>query len=41
LIHGIGVDELILRAGDKGDPDLAFEYTDPKTFFLRPAQLKV
>lgn len=40
LIHGIGVDELVLREGDKGDPDLAFEYTDPKTFFYDPRSLR-
>jgi hypothetical protein len=40
LIHGFGVDELILRAGDKGDPDLGFEYVDPKTFFYDPRSLR-
>ena len=40
LIHGFGVDELMLRDGDKGDPDLAFEYTDPKTFFYDPRSLR-
>ena len=38
LIHGFGVDELILGTGDKGDPDLRFSYVDPKTYLLRPAQ---
>jgi hypothetical protein len=36
LIHGFGVDELILGTGDKGDPDLRFAYVDPKTFFYDP-----
>jgi hypothetical protein len=40
LIHGIGVDELVMRAGDKGDPDLAFEYVDPRTFFYDPRSLR-
>jgi hypothetical protein len=33
LIHGYAVDELVLTQGDKGDPDLRFQYVDPKTFF--------
>jgi hypothetical protein len=40
LIHGFGVDELTMRAGDRGDPDLAFEYVDPKTFFYDPRSLR-
>ena len=36
LIHGFGVDELVLGRGDKGDPDLRFAYVDPKTFFYDP-----
>jgi hypothetical protein len=40
LIHGIGVDELTLVAGDKGDPDLRFEYCDPRTFFYDPRSLR-
>jgi len=40
LIHGIGVDELVLTTGDKGDPDLRFAYVDPKTFFYDPRSLR-
>ena len=40
LIHGIGVDELVLEKGDKGDPDLRFEYVDPKTYFYDPRSLR-
>jgi len=40
LIHGIGVSELMLVTGDKGDPDLRFEYVDPKTFFYDPRSLR-
>jgi hypothetical protein len=40
LIHGIGVDELVLGTGDKGDPDLRFAYVDPKTFFYDPRSLR-
>ena len=40
LIHGIGVDELILRQGDKGDPDLVFGYCDPNTFFSDPRRVR-
>jgi hypothetical protein len=36
LIHGIGVSELKLRKGDKGDPDLRFGYCDPRTWFYDP-----
>src|SRR6516165_984727 len=36
LIHGIGVTELILRKGDKEDPDIAFGYVDPRTWFYDP-----
>ena len=36
LIHGIGVDELVLTTGDKGDPDLRFEHRDPRTWFYDP-----
>jgi len=40
LIHGFGVDELMLTQGDKGDPDLRFQYVDPKTFFYDPRSLR-
>ena len=40
LIHGFGVDELILGTGDKGDPDLRFAYVDPKTFFYDPRSIR-
>ena len=40
LIHGIGVDELVLTTGDKGDPDLRFEHRDPRTFFYDPRSQK-
>ena len=40
LIHGIGVDELVLTHGDQGVPDLRFEYTDPKTYFYDPRSLR-
>lgn len=40
LIHGIGVDELVMTQGDKGDPDLRFQYVDPKTFFYDPRSLR-
>lgn len=40
LVHGIGVDELILGKGDKGDPDLRFAYVDPKTFFYDPRSMR-
>jgi hypothetical protein len=36
LIHGIGVSELVLRKGDKQDPDLGFNYVDPRTYFYDP-----
>jgi hypothetical protein len=40
LIHGIGVDELVLTTGDKGDPDLRFEHRDPRTWFYDPRSQK-
>src|SRR4051812_49415746 len=40
LVHGIGVDELVLTQGDKGDPDLRFQYVDPRTFFYDPRSLR-
>jgi hypothetical protein len=40
LVHGIGVSELMLVTGDKGDPDLRFGYTDPRTFFYDPRSLR-
>jgi hypothetical protein len=40
LIHGLAVDELLMRAGDHGDPDLAFGYVDPRTFFYDPRSLR-
>jgi hypothetical protein len=40
LIHGFGVDELLLVEGDKKDPDLRFQYVDPKTFFYDPRSLR-
>jgi hypothetical protein len=40
LIHGIGVSELVLTQGDQGDPDLRFQYVDPKTFFYDPRSLR-
>ena len=40
LIHGIGVSELVLRKGDKQDPDLKFNYVDPRTFFYDPRSTK-
>jgi hypothetical protein len=40
LVHGFGVDELMLTSGDKGDPDLRFAYVDPKTFFYDPRSLR-
>ncbi|QOG21373.1 hypothetical protein [Bradyrhizobium sp. SEMIA] len=40
LVHGIGVDELMLVPGDKGDPDLRFAYVDPRTFFYDPRSLR-
>jgi len=39
-VHGIGVCELLLTQGDQQDPDLLFEYRDPKTFFYDPRSLK-
>src|SRR5215471_7277596 len=36
LIHGIGVSELSMRKGDKQDPDIAFNYVDPRTWFYDP-----
>jgi hypothetical protein len=39
-VHGIGVSELMLETGDQGDPDLRFEYRDPKTFFYDPRSVK-
>ena len=39
-VQGIGVSELMLIQGDHGDPDLRFEYRDPKTFFYDPRSLK-
>jgi hypothetical protein len=35
-VQGIAVDELMLIAGDHGDPDLRFDYRDPRTFFYDP-----
>jgi hypothetical protein len=40
LVHGIGVDELVLTQGDRGDPDLRFQYVDPRTFFYDPRSLR-
>ncbi|MET3995036.1 hypothetical protein ABID65_006702 [Bradyrhizobium sp. S3.9.2] len=40
LVHGFGVDELMLVEGDKGDPDLRFQYVEPKTFFYDPRSLR-
>ncbi|MBR0747379.1 hypothetical protein JQ582_25930 [Bradyrhizobium japonicum] len=40
LVHGIGIDELMLVPGDKGDPDLRFVYVDPRTFFYDPRSLR-
>jgi hypothetical protein len=40
LIHGIGVSELVLRKGDKQDPDLRFNYVDPRTWFYDPRSIK-
>lgn len=40
LIHGIGVSELALTQGDKQDPDLRFNYVDPRTFFYDPRSTK-
>jgi hypothetical protein len=40
LVHGIGVDELVLTTGDHGDPDLRFQYVDPRTFFYDPRSLR-
>jgi hypothetical protein len=39
-VHGVAVDELCLEAGDQGDPDLRFEYRDPKTWFYDPRSVK-
>ena len=40
LIHGLGVDELVMTTGDKGDADLRFEHRDPRTFFYDPRSQK-
>jgi hypothetical protein len=40
LVHGFAVDELMLVQGDKKDPDLRFQYVDPKTFFYDPRSLR-
>ncbi|QOZ68880.1 hypothetical protein [Bradyrhizobium arachidis] len=40
LVHGVGVDELMLTQGDHGDPDLRFAYVDPRTFFYDPRSLR-
>ncbi|WP_445215471.1 hypothetical protein ACKWRH_23615 [Bradyrhizobium sp. Pa8] len=40
LVHGIGVSELVLGQGDHGDPDLRFDYVDPRTFFYDPRSLR-
>lgn len=40
LIHGIGVSELRLVKGDKSDPDLRFDYVDPRTWFYDPRSTK-
>lgn len=39
-VHGIGVAAQTLIAGDKGDPDTGWEYTDPRTFFYDPRSVK-
>jgi hypothetical protein len=39
-VQGIGVSELMLEAGDQGDPDLRFEYRDPKTWFYDTRSVK-
>lgn len=39
-VHGIAVSELCLETGDQGDPDLRFEYRDPKTWFYDPRSVK-
>jgi hypothetical protein len=40
LVHGIGVDELVMTTGDKGDPDFRFQYVDPRTFFYDPRSMR-
>jgi hypothetical protein len=40
MIHGMGISELVLRKGDKEDPDLAFAYVDPRTWFYDPRSVK-
>jgi hypothetical protein len=40
MVHGFGVDELMLVKGDHGDPDLRFQYVDPKTFFYDPRSMR-
>jgi hypothetical protein len=40
MVHGFAVDELMLVKGDHGDPDLRFQYVDPKTYFYDPRSLR-
>src|SRR4051812_8262363 len=39
-VHGIAVAAQTLIAGDHGDPDTGWEYTDPRTFFYDPRSVK-
>lgn len=39
-VHGIGVSQLTFEQGDHGDPDLAVEYVDPRTYFYDPRSVK-
>jgi hypothetical protein len=39
-LAGIGVDEMELVQGDHGDPDIGFNYVDPRTFFYDPRSVK-
>jgi hypothetical protein len=39
-VHGIAVAAQTLVAGDHGDPDTGWEYTDPRTFFYDPRSVK-
>lgn len=32
-VHGIGVAEMTLQTGDRGDPDIGFVHVDPRTYF--------
>jgi hypothetical protein len=39
-VHGIGVAEVLLGDGDQGDPDITYQWIDPRTFFYDPRSMR-